>query len=127
MKDYLELQRIWDYCTANGRNDLERQTLNLLKDRVIRIRQDDGDLKQITVSRATSVSSGFVLGLRYVKRDGTCSEDLFAVEGHGFLQAHYKGSLQKIWPEYKGTHKKQSVFAEPEPTTTGNTISVVRS
>lgn len=131
MKDaFAELEGIWTRCIEGGRENLEKEILDLLKDQGIRIRQDDGELRQLTLSKPTSVNSGFVVGLRYVKRDGTQTEDLFRVEKESPIKGYYKGSLQKQWPEYQGTHKQQIVFTmianEPEPTTAVNTISLVK-
>ena len=109
---------------------MEQEILDLLKDQGIRIRQDDGELRQLTLSKPTSVNSGFVIGLRYDKKHGTQTEDLFPVERGRPIKGYYKGSLQTQWPEYKGTHKQQVTFAivanEPPPTTSVNTISVVK-
>ena len=81
MKDaFAELERIWNRCVEGAQKNMEPEVLELLKDQGIRIRQDDGELRQTTLSKPTSVNSAFVIGLRYVKRDGTQSEDLFPVE-----------------------------------------------
>lgn len=131
MKDaFTELEGIWNRCIEDDRESLEKEILDLLKNQDIRIRQDDGELRQLTLSKPTSVISGFVIGLRYVKRNQTQAEDLFPVERGRPIKGHYRGSLQKRWPEYQGTHKQQVVFTlvanEPAPTTEVNTISVVR-
>ncbi len=95
----------------------------------IGLRQRDGELRQVTLSKPLSVNSGFVIGLRYVKRDGTHTEDLFTtVVGEHQIEPCYKGSLQRQWPEYRGTHKQPidftQVAAEPpfDPTLV-NTIT----
>lgn len=131
MKDaFAELEYIWSRCIGGDLENKEKEILDLLKDQGIRIRQDDGELRQITLSIPTSVNSGFVIGLRYYKRDGTQTEDLFPVEKGYPVRGYFKGSLQNIWPEYQGTHKQQVVFAmvanEPAPTTLVNTISLVK-
>lgn len=132
MKDvFTELEGLWSRHIHGDRKDMGQEILDLLKDQGIRIRQDDGELRQVTLSKPTSVNSGFVVGLRYDKRDGTQTEDLFPVEKGRPIQGYYKGSLQKQWPEYQGTHKQQVVFTmiatEPAPTTSVNTISVVKN
>lgn len=109
---------------------MQEEILDLLKGQGIRIRQDDGELRQLTLSRPTSVNSGFVIGLRYDKRDGTQTEDLFPGEKGRPIKGYYKGSLQQQWTEYQGTHKQKVVFTtvanEPAPTTLVNTISMLK-
>lgn len=131
MKDaFAELEGIWNRCIKSDRKNMEKEILDLLKDQGIRIRQEDGELRQLTLSKPTSVNSGFVIGLRYDKRDGIQTEDLFLVEKGRPIKGYFKGSLQKQWPEYRGTHKQQVMFTmvanEPAPTTSVNTISVVK-
>jgi len=131
MKEALvELEGIWSRCIEDNRKNMGEEVLDLVKDQGIRIRQDDGELRQVTLSKPTSVDSGFVIGLRYHKRDGTQTEDLFPVENGRPIEGYYKGSLQQQWTEYRGTHKQQVVFKmvanEPEPTTSVNTITVVQ-
>lgn len=132
MRDaFAELEVLWNRCTGTGERDVESQVVGLLEDHGIRLRQHDGQLKQITLSKPTSVNSGFVIGLRYVKQDGTHTEDLFTSLPGQQVQHHYKGALQKQWPEYQGTHKQQVIFAvvdsEPAPTTSVNTISQIKT
>ena len=131
MKDaFAEVERIWARCVTEGRKDIEGDILDLLKDQGIGIRRDDGSLKQVTLSIPTLVNSAYVIGLRYIKRDGTQTEDLIPVEKGRSVEGCYKGSLQARWPEYDGTHRQQIVFAivadEPPPTTAVNTISMVK-
>lgn len=128
---FAELGDIWSRCIEDSRKDMSKEILDLLRDQGIRIRQDDGELRQLTLSRPKSVDSGFVIGLRYDKRDGTQTEDLFPVEKGRPIEGYYKGSLQRQWPEYQGTHKQQVVYEivanEPEPTTSVSTISTVKN
>jgi len=125
-----ELEGIWSRCIEGDRKNMEEEILGFLNDQGKRIRQDDGELRQLTVSKPTSVNNGFVIGLRYDKRDGTQAEDLFTVEKVSPIKGYYKGSLQQRWTEYRGTHKQRVVFTvvanEPAPTTSVNTISVVK-
>lgn len=131
MKDaFVETEAIWDRCTTTGQRQIETEVVNLLNYHEIRLRQRDGHLKQITLSKPTSIESGFVIGLRYVKQDRSHTEDLFTVQREQKIQRLYRGSLEKQWPEYKGTHKQQVNFTlvegEPAPTTAVNTISQVK-
>jgi hypothetical protein len=128
---FAELEGIWSRCIEDNRKNMGEEVLDLLKDQGIRIRQDDGELRQLTLSKPTSVDSGFVIGLRYDKRDGTQTEDLFRIEKGHLIEGYYKGSLQRQWPEYQGTHKQQVVYEmvanEPVPTTSVNTITMVKN
>jgi hypothetical protein len=131
MKDaFAEVESIWTRCIETGQKQFDTDILVLLKDQGIRIREDDGDLKQLTLSKPTSVNSGFVIGLRYIKKDGSHTEDLFSVEQGQQIKSYYKGSLQKQWPEYRETHKQQIDFTivanESAPITSVNTISMVK-
>lgn len=131
MKDAVAtIEALWDRCTAAGQKDIENELIDLLKDHGISLRQRDGHLKQISLTRPTIVNSGYVIGIRYVKRDGSQAEDMFTVRQGQRIQAHYRGSLQKMLPEYDGTHHRQvnfaSVESEPPPTTPVNTISQVK-
>jgi len=89
----------------------------------------DGELKQLTVSKPTSVENAFVIGLRYIKRDGTQTEDHFPFQEGRLVERHYKGTLEQKWPEYGGTHKQQVLFTlvadAPTPLTSVNTITMV--
>ena len=127
---FAELGGIWCHYIEGDRKNMEEEIKNLLKDQGIRIRHYDGELRQLTLSKPTSVDSGFVIGLRYDKRDGTQTEDLFRVEKGRPIEGYYKGSLQRQWPEYQGTHKQQVIYEmvanEPEPATLVNTITVVK-
>jgi len=52
-----------------------------------------------------SMKDALVLGIRYQKKGGTFSEDLFLFRKGKPIQKGYRGELEKIVPEYKGTHK----------------------
>lgn len=127
---YSDLEDIWTRYLEGDRSNMEKEILALLDSQGIRIRLDDGELKQLTVSKPTSVTSGFVIGLRYTKRDGTQTEDHFSVEKGHPIQRHYKGTLECKWPDYRGTHKQQVTFTlvadEQAPITSVNTISLVK-
>ena len=113
MDPFVELGAIWE--TATGKKDVvvAGEVVDLLRRNDIGLRQDDGDLRQVTLSKPVSVSSGFVVGLRYIKRDGTLTEDLFtAVAEEHQIKSWYKGSLQGRWPKYQGTHKQPVNFTQ---------------
>lgn len=80
--------------------------VDLLKKYKIKLRKKDGKLHEVTFSIPKSKKNSIVLGFRYEKKDGSFSEDLFLFqEGKEIVQG-YRGKLEKILPEYKGTHKK---------------------
>jgi hypothetical protein len=91
--------------SGNPPPNFHEKIVNLLAEYGIKIRQDDGSDPKITISHPTSLPGGMVIGLRYVKKDGTKSEDLFVFQHGQSIKAFYKGSLEKLFPEYKGSHK----------------------
>lgn len=109
---YFTVEEIWNKCLAGERQDLVSASLNLLSAHDIKIRTDDGELKQITISKPTSAANTFVLGLRYLKKDATYTEDHFvcrkdqpsALEP---IERYYQGKLEHKLQEYKGAHKQQ--------------------
>jgi hypothetical protein len=129
-KSYAELKDIWGRFVDGDRSSTENGILALLNGQGIGVRQDDGELKQLTVSKPTSAENALVIGLRYIKRDGTQTEDLFSLEEARPVERHYKGTLEQKWPEYGGTHKQQVLFTlvadAPTPLTPVNTITVVK-
>jgi hypothetical protein len=55
-----------------------------------------------------------VVGLRYIKMDGTYTEDHFVCSKNQAsnlepveIERYYKGKLERKFQEYKGTHKQQ--------------------
>ena len=71
----------------------------------IKLRKNDGNLHEATFSVPKSINDALVLGIRYQKKDGTFSEDLFLFRKGKPIQKGYKGELEKIIPEYEETHK----------------------
>ena len=126
---YSDIEAIWNRYPSGATFNTERDIRVLLDGQGIRIRQDDGELKQFTISKPTSVTSAFVLGLRYVKRDDSHTEDHFTFEKGRAIECHYRGALENKWPEYKDTHKQHVLFAlvvdVQEPITCVNTISLL--
>ena len=125
---FSDTKSIWEHAIQEDRKNMAQEVVNLLLDHGIRMRQDDGQLRQVTLSKPSTIDSGFVVGLRYDKDDGTQTEDLFRVESGQSIKPYYKGALQREFPEYRGTHKQQVVYemvaTEPSPTTSVNTISI---
>ena len=126
---YAELHEIW-----KGHNDADpsktvKSALAFLHRHNILPRQDDGRLRQVTLSKPISVKDTLVIGLRYEKRDGTQTEDHFAVKAEG-IERRYRGKLEAELPEYKGTHKQQIIsshFSDFLPGATSvNTITITK-
>jgi hypothetical protein len=128
---YAELEGIWAPFVDGDRSNTENDILALLNSQGIRVRQHDGELKQMTVSKPTSVQNALVIGLRYIKGDGTQTEDHFLFQKGRPVDRHYKGTLEQKWPEYGGTHKQQVLFTlvadGPTPLTSVNTITMVKA
>lgn len=82
-------------------------TIKLLEKYGFKLRQKDGVLYSIIISYPKTIQNSIVVGLRYVKKDGTYTEDHFLFTEDNPIKAFYKGSIEKILPEYKGTHKDQ--------------------
>lgn len=116
---YLLLESIWKRRLGGEVVDIEREVLGLLSRQGIKIRQDDGELKQINLSIPTSTENAFVIGLRYIKRDGTYTEDHFLCQKdiepstkRLEIEPHYRGRLEFKLPEYRDTHKQQVALTE---------------
>lgn len=117
---YTTIKRIWQRHVGGEVVNFDSEIRQLLVQHGITMRQDDGQLKQINISIPTSIEDAFVIGLRYLKRNGKCTEDLFLcpknlVAGITRLQIepYYKGRLEFILPEYRGTHTQQVTFIHP--------------
>ena len=90
------------------------------------------------LSKPTTIGNAFVIGLRYMKRDGTYTEDHFsclkdreASLGTLEIQPHYRGQIEFNLPEYRGTHKHQTDLSQPlivyRAPTEVNTITFFKS
>lgn len=124
---YADVEAIWNRHISGDQSKTKDDVVALLASQGIRLRQDDGELRQVTVSKPTSLANAFVIGLRYQKNDGSHSEDLFLVEKGCPIEAHYKGSLEHKLQEYGSTHKQPVPFTVVvdlrPPLTAVNTLS----
>lgn len=101
---YDELKTISDAVYARERESWGSDALAVLKQAGIGLRDKDGKLVEMNFS--IPEDDCFVLGLRYEKNDGTDTEDHFVFrKGINRVESFYKGKLEKIFTEYKGTHK----------------------
>jgi len=127
---YAEVEAIRRRHVSGNQSQTGNDVIALLARHDIRLRQDDGELRQITLSIPTSVPDAHVIGLRYEKNDGSHSEDLFVVQEGRPIEACYRGSLEHKFPEYAGTHKQPLpsaiVVGIPVLPTAVNTLSMLR-
>lgn len=107
IQSYLDLKSITDAVYSGKKKTYGKEVINLLDDYGIKIRQDDGKIHSINISIPSSINDSIVVGLRYKKEDDSFTEDHFLFQKDHDLKAYYKGSFEKIAPEYVGTHKEQ--------------------
>lgn len=93
--------------TGRPTADFHDLIIDLLNRHGVRTRQDNGSNPIVTFSIPQTEPSSFVLGLRYTKRDGKKTEDHFLFrQGHPLEYLRGK-RLERLMPEYQGTHKLQ--------------------
>ena len=94
----------------------------LLESWGIKLRTDDGELYQVNISNPEQ--SILVVGLRYKKKDGSLTEDIFEFNAScpNEISKYYKGQYERERTEYKGTHKQHNVSSSPY--TSVNTCSL---
>lgn len=127
---YGEMVSVWALHSSKGDQATAEAVLAIFARNGIQPRQDDGYLIQITLSRRTATVNEIVIGLRYMKRDGTQTEDHFLTAPNRGLTYYNKRSLETRSPEYKGAHKQQvdqSKITAYSASTEVNTISVMYS
>jgi hypothetical protein len=111
--EYAKIESIWKSYFQTEEPTVINKVIALLAENKISLRKKDGNLKQITISIPQSIPNAYVIGLRYVKIDGTPTEDHFLCKKSGngiykkkLIQYHPKRKLELLLPEYKGTHKQ---------------------
>jgi len=121
---YSTLEYIWKRAHCGESVDIESDIIGLLSRQNIKIRQIDGDLTQINISIPITIKNAFVIGLRYIKKDGTCTEDHFLCEKYVVsstmqleIEPHYKARLEFRLHEYHGTHNSKSILFNQMPKT----------
>lgn len=137
-KTYSELNRIWNAYISQEKKDFSDDVHNILTLQGIGLREDGSILKQITISTPTKETDSYVVGLRYLKKDNTYTEDQYFCPKNKparyldkEIKLYPKNKLEILLAEYKGTHKQQVNFEndkivtnnESEPITQVNTIS----
>lgn len=108
-KSYKELKAITDSVYVGIKDKWAKDVIGILQKYNVKPRQKDGQLYSVNISIPKSKSNCILVGLRYIKNDKTYTEDHFLFEENKSIVAFYKGKLEKILGEYKGTHKQQTV------------------
>ena len=95
---------------------------SLLESWDVKLRADDGEHYQVNISNPEQ--SILVIGLRYKKKDGSLTEDIFEFNAlsPNEISKYYKGQYERERTEYKRTHKQQNVSLSPY--TSVNTCSL---
>lgn len=106
---YLELKTVTDVVYAGVKEKWAKDVVGILSKYNIRLRQKNGQLYSVNISIPKSKSNCILVGLRYIKSDKTYTEDHFLFEENKPIVAFYKGKLENVLGEYKGTHKQQVV------------------
>ena len=106
-QSFEELKAITDDVYAGKKPEYGRDVLALLEDYGIKVRQEDGSLHSVNISIPKAISDSIVVGLRYKKQDSTYTEDHFLFRAEHNLTAYYKGTFERVAPEYDGSHKDQ--------------------
>ena len=111
--EYKKIELIWKSYFQTEEPTVISKVITLLAENKISLRQKDGKLKQINISIPQSIPDTYVIGLRYIKIDGTPTEDHFSCKKSGtgiykekLIEYHSKRKLELLLPEYKGTHKE---------------------
>lgn len=102
---YADFKAITDQYYTDWKMPPLQVFVDLLTKYGIQLRGKDGLLQEGTFSVPKTESDALVLGMRYLKRDRSYSEDLFLFRKGFPIQKGYKGAIEKILPEYQGTHK----------------------
>lgn len=128
---YRELEKIWRGCHKGGNEKLQ-EVIPLLASHGTSLRKKDGTLKQINLSIPNTRDDAYVVGLRYIKNDGTCTEDHFLCERdtpEGLerlkIACFPKRKLEDELPEYKGAHKQQVAFSQTEISSSVTDVSTL--
>lgn len=106
---YPDLKAITDAVYSGSKDKWAKDIIDILYKNNIKLRQKDGKLYSVNISIPNSKSNCILVGIRYIKIDNTFTEDHFLFEEHKPIVSFYKGKLEKVLGEYKGTHKQQIV------------------
>ena len=104
---YLELRTITDavYADSLGKSEAFKQAYAVLSKYGIRLRDKDGTNPVMTLSPPDD--NTLVMGVRYVKVGGGNTEDHFLFSRDTDLYRCKGKELERILPQYKGSHELQ--------------------
>ncbi|MCU7918582.1 MAG: hypothetical protein KZQ95_09520 [Candidatus Thiodiazotropha sp. (ex Epidulcina cf. delphinae)] len=110
---YERINELHRNVNESGRAELLQEIPGLLDSWGIKLRADDGQLIQINITKPEN--GLLVVGLRYLKKDETFTEDLFEFRSTkpSDISRHYKGKYERERIEYRGTHKQQNISSLP--------------
>ncbi|MCD4692669.1 MAG: hypothetical protein K8R79_07140 [Calditrichales bacterium] len=106
---YEIIKNIHSKANESGKADVLKSISSLFESWNIRLRTDDGELYQVNISNPEQ--NIIVVGLRYLKKDGSFTEDIFEFSSlsPNEVSNHYKGRYERQRTEYKDTHKQQNI------------------
>lgn len=96
------------YAGSIKRGKVFEEAYKLLDKHNIKLRQKDGKNPKMTISIPTS-SNAIVVGIRYLKSNGRTAEDHFVLRPKRNLYKCKGKELERIFPEYKGSHELQRI------------------
>ena len=104
---YEEIKVITDAIYAGNIQPQAHLFIEVLNKYGIKLRDKDGKFLELTYSIPKSIPNSILIGIRYVKDDGSHTEDHFLFEQDKSIRRFYKNQIEKVLPEYKGMHKRQ--------------------
>jgi len=111
-KSYYEVKDISDGVYAGTRDNFANDIIKLIKKYDTKLRPSPHIKWAITFSIPTQIKNSFVIGIRYKKQDNTFTEDHIMFQKGRNIRVFSKNELEKLLPEYKGSHKGEPDFIE---------------
>ena len=110
---YGTIKELHHKAHETGKAELLKDVPSLLDSWGVKLRADDGVISQVNISNPAN--GVLVIGLRYIKNDGTFTEDIFEFNSSKphEIAKFYKGKYERERTEYKSTHKQQNVSLSP--------------
>ncbi len=94
------------YAGKLQKEEVFNQAYHQLSSREIKLRQDDGKNPKMTIS-VPKIGNVLVVGIRYKKDNGRNTEDHFIFKPNENIYRCKGKELDKLYPEYKGSHTLQ--------------------
>lgn len=110
---FAELKAFTDkfYTGILPKEDVFQEAYRQLLSRGTKLRQDDGRDPKMTIS-VPRAGNALVVGIRYRKNDGRSTEDHFIFRPGVNIYKCKTTELDRIYPEYKGSHTLQPPSAQ---------------